>query len=61
LRDINLNKIESRPVPKSPWKNQFYLDFEGKYNDEKVVNALNNLKEYAAEVKVLGSYIADKI
>ncbi len=61
LRDINLLKIESRPIPKSPWKIMFYLDFEGKYNDEKINNAINNLKEYANEVKVLGSYIADKI
>lgn len=61
LRDINLTKIETRPIPKSPWRNQFYLDFEGKYNDEKVINAINNLKEYASEVKILGSYIADKI
>lgn len=61
LRDINLSKIESRPIPKSPWNYYFYLDFEGKYNDEKVINAINNLKEYASEVKVLGSYIADKI
>jgi prephenate dehydratase len=61
LRDISLSKIESRPIPKSPWNYYFYLDFEGKYNDEKVMNAINNLKEYASEVKVLGSYIAHKI
>jgi prephenate dehydratase len=60
LRDINLSKIESRPVPKSPWQYYFYLDFEGKYDDEKVVNAINNLKEIATEVKVLGSYKAGK-
>jgi prephenate dehydratase len=56
-----LTKIEGRPIPKSPWRNHFYLDFEGKYNDEKVINAINNLKEYASEVKVLGSYLVTKI
>ncbi len=61
LRDINLSKIESRPVPKSPWKYYFYLDFNGKYDDEKVKNAINNLRELATEVKVLGSYKASKI
>ncbi len=61
LRDINLTKIESRPMPKSPWKYYFYLDFEGKYDDEKVKNAINNLKEIANEVKILGSYKASKI
>jgi prephenate dehydratase len=61
LRDINLSKIESRPVPKSPWQYYFYLDFGGKYDDEVIVNALNNLREIANEVKVLGSYKASKI
>jgi prephenate dehydratase len=57
LREINLTKIESRPIPKSPWKIQFYLDFEGRYDDKNVVNAINNLKEYATEIKILGSYL----
>jgi prephenate dehydratase len=61
LRDINLTKIESRPMPKSPWKYYFYLDFHGKYDDEKVKNAINNLKEVVSEVKILGSYKASKI
>lgn len=61
LRDINLSKIESRPVPKSPWSYYFYLDFAGKYDDLVVINALSNLKEIAKEVKVLGSYKASKI
>jgi prephenate dehydratase len=60
-RDINLEKIESRPKPKSPWQHYFYLDFLGKYDDENVIYAINNLKEIAKEVKVLGSYKADKI
>jgi prephenate dehydratase len=61
LRDINLSKIESRPVPKSPWDYYFYLDFNGKYDDEKVKNAIKNLEEIASYVKVLGSYKAGKV
>ncbi len=60
LRDINLTKIESRPVPKSPWKYYFYLDFEGKESDTNIANALSNLREIAKEVKVLGSYKTGK-
>lgn len=56
LRDIDLLKIESRPVPKSPWEYYFYLDFAGKYDDENVKNAINNLREIAKDVKILGSY-----
>ncbi len=61
LRDINLTKIESRPIPKFPWGYYFYLDFGGKYDDKVVMNALDNLREIATEVKVLGSYKASKI
>lgn len=61
LRDINLSKIESRPMPKSPWNYYFYLDFEGKFDDENIKNAIANLQQVANEVKILGSYKASKI
>lgn len=61
LRNINLTKIESRPVPKTPWSTYFYLDFEGKYDDQHVSNAIKNLQEIVKEVKVLGSYPASKM
>lgn len=60
-RNINLTKIESRPVPKSPWHYLFYLDFEGSGSDEKVRDALNELGTITKDVKVLGSYKEDFI
>lgn len=60
-RDINLTKIESRPVSKKPWQYYFYIDFEGKYNDKKVEEALVELQKITKELKILGSYIAGKI
>lgn len=61
LRDIDLYKIESRPLVGSPGKYIFYLDLEGHQEDERVKNALHHLKEVAASVKVLGSYRSGRI
>lgn len=56
LRDIDLYKIESRPLVGSPGKYLFYLDHSGSSDDEPVQNALQHLEEVAATVKVLGTY-----
>lgn len=56
LRDINLTKIESRPLKGKPWEYIFYLDFEGNMAEERCKNALNHLREYATFLRVLGSY-----
>lgn len=56
LRDINLLKIESRPLRRGKWKYWFYLDFEGAINDEACQNAINHLQEITSFFKVLGSY-----
>ncbi len=56
LRDIDLFKIESRPLVGSPGKYLFYLDLAGSMSEESVQNALRHLEEVAASVKVLGTY-----
>ena len=56
LRDIDLLKIESRPLVGSPGKYIFYLDLLGHEADEQVRNALHHLNEVAATVTLLGSY-----
>lgn len=58
LRDIDLLKIESRPLVGHPGKYVFYLDLVGHREDEAIRNALRHLAEIAAGVKVLGSYRA---
>lgn len=55
-REINLTKIESRPTRKKPWEYIFYLDFEGHKTEPKCMEALNELRDKALFVKVLGSY-----
>lgn len=56
LRDLNLTKIESRPLRGKPWEYLFYLDLLGREEDETVRRALGHLAEVADFLRVLGSY-----
>jgi prephenate dehydratase len=58
LRDLNLAKVESRPLRGKPWEYLFYLDFLGRQDDEKVRHALGHLQELADYLRVLGTYRA---
>jgi prephenate dehydratase len=61
LRDIDLLKIESRPVHGKPFEYLFYLDFAGDCRDERQENALNHLKEITMLMRTLGSYERGKL
>jgi prephenate dehydratase len=56
LRDLNLIKIESRPLRGKPWEYMFYLDVIGREEDVPVKNALRHLAELADFLRVLGTY-----
>ena len=56
LRDIDLLKIESRPLRGKPWVYIFYLDFAGNMAEEHCQNAIRHLEEITNFIKVLGSY-----
>ncbi len=56
LREIDLSKIESRPLIGHPWEYIFYLDFSGHTSEARVRNALAHLAEFATSIKILGCY-----
>jgi len=59
-REINLMKIESRPLKGSPWQYSFYLDIEGSVADAHVASALDELRAKAEKLRILGCYPAAK-
>lgn len=54
--DINLVKLESRPIPHNPREELFYIDFEGNVADREVADLLDELTRHVRFLKVLGSY-----
>lgn len=54
--DLNMCKIESRPIPERNWEYHFFIDFEGNLNDSAVKNAIRGIMEEAVNFKILGNY-----
>jgi prephenate dehydratase len=60
-RNLNLLKIESRPIPGTPWSYCFYLDLQASLKNAETRAALEELKEFADSVKILGCYPQAKV
>jgi prephenate dehydratase len=56
LRDIDLTKIESRPMPGQVWEYLFYIDFAGHAGSANCRRALEHLAELTTFLRVLGTY-----
>lgn len=54
--NLNMSRIESRPIPDRNWEYHFFVDFEGNLNDSAVKNALRGIREEALNLKILGNY-----
>ena len=54
--NLNMNKIESRPLEGRNWEYRFFIDFDGNLADSAVKNALRGLRDEARNMKILGNY-----
>ena len=54
--NLNMNKIESRPIQGKTWEYRFFIDIEGNLTDGAVKNALNGLEDETEGLKILGNY-----
>ena len=55
-RNVNMMKIESRPVHGRPWQYRFYIDLQASKSDPEAAAALAELEKLVVELRVLGSY-----
>jgi chorismate mutase/prephenate dehydratase len=58
-RGLNLTRIESRPSKRQLWEYVFFVEFQGHQDDSDVRAALDDLREHAQFVKILGSWAED--
>ena len=54
--DLNMTKIESRPIEGRNWEYRFFIDVEGNLADAAVKNAIRGLREEARSLRILGNY-----
>lgn len=59
--NINLTKIESRPLIDKPWQYFFYLDLEGNLNDPVLQTALDKVNKASSYFKIFGNYASHDI
>lgn len=56
FNNLNMTKIESRPLKGKSFEYRFFVDFEGNLNAPAVKNTLNGIYEEAIQLKILGNY-----
>ena len=55
-RGVKMTRIESRPLKTKKWEYMFFVDIDGHQEDPNVRRALEDMQEYCAFIKRLGSY-----
>ncbi|HJP66447.1 MAG TPA: prephenate dehydratase domain-containing protein, partial [Actinomycetota bacterium] len=55
-RGLNMSKLESRPVGRTPWQYRFYLDVDAGMTDPELLAALEEMEADVTNLHVLGSY-----
>ncbi|WDV44333.1 prephenate dehydratase [Clostridiaceae bacterium M8S5] len=59
--NLNMMKIESRPIVDKSWEYLFYIDFSGNLNDDAVKQSIEAIKENSTYFRLLGNYQSHKV
>lgn len=59
--NINMLKLESRPIYGKPWEEMFYLEIDANIHNPKMQIVFDELKEYSNYLKILGCYPSEMI
>lgn len=59
--NLNMIKIESRPIIDRSWEYFFYIDISGNFHDETVRKSIEAIKENSSYFKLLGNYVGHRI
>jgi len=54
--NFNITQINSKMMNNNAWEQAVFIDFCGHKKDEKVMNMLSEIQQYARSVRVIGSY-----
>lgn len=54
--NLNMTRIESRPIPGRNWEYRFFVDFDGNLSESSVKSALRGIRSDAINLKILGNY-----
>ncbi len=59
--DINMRKLENRPIIGNPWEEMFYVDLEAHLESESMQQAISELTQITRHLKVLGCYPSENV
>ncbi len=59
--NLNMSKLESRPIPGTPWEEMFYLDLDANISSKAMQKALKALEQITRFIKVLGCYPCETV
>jgi chorismate mutase/prephenate dehydratase len=59
--NINMTRLESRPIQGNPWEEMFYIDVDCNLHHANMQTALTELNNIAKQIKILGCYPSESI
>lgn len=60
-QNVNMTKLESRPIQGNPWEEMFYIDVAANLQSEKMQNVIRQLTRITNQLKVLGCYPSEDV